>query len=61
MENIEHLPMPVPPSFEEVHEPRPEPQGDYTPGDFLWQFGALMAFCLGLALLAHFAVFLGGN
>lgn len=28
----------------------------YSPGDFLKQFGAVIAICLGLALLAHVLV-----
>ena len=47
--------------FTEADQPIREPHEKYTPGDFLRQFGAVIAICLGLATLAHVAVFMAGD
>jgi hypothetical protein len=40
-------------AFGEVQAPVQEARKTYSPGDFLRQFGAVIAICLGLALLAQ--------
>jgi hypothetical protein len=47
--------------FDEMHKHFPEPDQDYTPSDFLRQFGAVIAICLGLAVFAHLLVFVVGD
>jgi len=48
-------------AFGQVQEPVEEPGTHYTPGDFLRQFGAIIAICLGLALLANVLVAIVGQ
>jgi hypothetical protein len=48
-------------AFGHAQEPVAEPGTDYAPRDFLRQFGAVIAICLGLALLAHVLVMVGGT
>jgi hypothetical protein len=48
-------------AFGHVQEPVAEPGTDYAPRDFLRQFGAVIAVCLGLALLAHVLVMIVGT
>jgi hypothetical protein len=45
----------------EADQPIQEPHEEYTLGDFLRQFGSVIAICLGLATLAHLAVFMAGD
>jgi hypothetical protein len=40
-------------AFGGVYETDQEPETSFTPGDFLRQTAAIIAICLGLALLAH--------
>jgi hypothetical protein len=48
-------------AFTEAPEPFQAPVTRYSPGDFLRQFAAVIAICLGLALMAHVLVmFVGG-
>ena len=46
--------------FTKADQPIRQPHGEYTPGDFLRQFGTVIAICLGLATLAHLLVFMVG-
>jgi hypothetical protein len=48
-------------AFGQAQEPVAEPGTDYAPRDFLRQFGAVIAICLGLALLAHALVMIVGT
>ena len=48
-------------AFGHAQEPVAEPGTDYAPRDFLRQFGAVIAICLGLALLAHVLVMVTGT
>jgi hypothetical protein len=48
-------------AFKEVHEPYLEPHEEYTPRDFLWRFGAVIAICLGFAMLAQLMVYIVGD
>jgi hypothetical protein len=48
-------------AFAEAHEPVQGTGTQYSPGDFLKQFGVVIAICLGLALLAHVLVALVGE
>jgi hypothetical protein len=50
-----------PTNFTETDQPIQEPHEEYTLGDFLRQFGSVIAICLGLATLAHLAVFIAGD
>ena len=47
-------------AFGQAQEPVEESVTDYEPRDFLRQFGAVIAICLGLALLAHVVVTIAG-
>ena len=47
-------------AFGEVQAPIQESRTTYSPGDFLRQFGAVIAICLGLALLAQALVTIVG-
>jgi hypothetical protein len=40
-------------AFGGVYETDQKPETSFTPGDFLRQTAAIIAICLGLALLAH--------
>lgn len=48
-------------AFERTPEASQESDKQYSPGDFLRQFGAVVAICLGLALMAHVLVTLSGS
>ena len=48
-------------AFGAVQEPVEESGATYSPGDFLRQFGAVIAICLGLALLAQVLVAIVGH
>ncbi len=50
-----------PTNFASADQPIRGPDDEYTPGDFLRQFGSVIAICLGLATLAHLAVFMAGD
>ncbi len=47
-------------AFGEVQEPVQDSDPQHTPGEFLRQFGAVIAVCLGLALLAQALVAIVG-
>lgn len=48
-------------AFGLAQEPVEASGTQYTPGDFLRQFGAVIAICLGLALLANVLVAIVGE
>ena len=48
-------------AFGEAQAPVQESGTAYSPGDFLRQFGAVIAICLGLALLAQVLVTIVGE
>ena len=48
-------------AFGQAQEPVEVPGTQYTPGDFLRQFGSVIAICLGLALLANVLVTIVGE
>ena len=48
-------------AFTEEHTPSQQPVSRYSPGDFLRQFAAVIAICLGLALMAHILVAFVGD
>ena len=48
-------------AFGQAQEPVEVPGTQYAPGDFLRQFGAVIAICLGLALLANVLVTIVGE
>ena len=51
----------TPPAIFTADQPIQEAHEEYTPGDFLRQFGSVIAICLGLATLAHLVVFMVGD
>jgi len=56
VEQIEVASGAPPRAFAEVDGSFQGTRTQYSPGDFLKQFGAVIAICLGLALLAHVLV-----
>lgn len=46
--------------FSKADAPAQEPVSEYTLGDFLRRFGAALAVCLGLAVLANAVVMMVG-
>ena len=54
MENTEFV-------FGKAEAPAKEPVSAYTPGDFLRRFAAVVAICLGLAVLANAVVMMVGS
>jgi hypothetical protein len=50
-----------PTAYGAAHEPVDNEGTRYPPGDFLRQFAAIIAICLGMALLAHVLVTIAGG
>jgi hypothetical protein len=46
--------------FDNARELTRKPGTSYSPGDFLRRFAAVIAICLGLALMAHISVTVAG-